>query len=389
MANTTIQVRKSGVTGNVPPSLNFGELALNYADGKLYYKNASGTITYISSGSGANSFATINANSSLILATSNTDTLSIAPGNNITVAANTVSKTIIVGLTNDVTVANSLIVGSGTGGTISGANSISSNTITANSVVGAIPLSVNITAGAGNQNVAVYVTGANTKGGTGYVDFLQANNRSGGANYTNKYFRLDSNGQFQIINSAYTQNIFNLNDSGVLTVPNFSGVTLVPGGGGVITFSDGTTQTTAAGGAAADSLARTVANAAYVAANNASNVAFSAYASANNIGNIANGAFTQANTAQTLAQAAFNKANTGGSTAFSTFIDPSGNTVSATANTSLKFVAGSGIQINVSNTNPTSLAISSLPGQQGLTVDWGFVSDPLYAYYDFGSSMVL
>ena len=316
MANTTIQVRKSGVTGNVPPSLNFGELALNYADGKLYYKNASGTITYISSGSGANSFATINANSSLILATSNTDTLSIAPGNNITVAANTVSKTIIVGLTNDVTVANSLTVGSGSGGNITGANTISANTIIANTV-----------------NVRT---------------------------------------------------------------------TLV--------FSDGTTQTTAAGGAATDLLARTVANA--------------AFASANNIGNIANGAFTQANsaasaassaqstasgaassasTAQTtatnaqtsatnannLAQAAFNKANTGGSTAFSTFIDPSGNTVSATANTSLKFVAGSGIQINVSNTNPTSLAISSLPGQQGLTVDWGFVTDPLYAYYDFGSSMVL
>jgi len=309
MANTTIQVRKSGVTGNVPPSLNFGELALNYADGKLYYKNASGTITYISSGSGANSFATINANSSLILATSNTDTLSIAPGNNITVAANTVSKTIIVGLTNDVTVANSLIVGSGSGGNITGANTISANTVIANTV-----------------NVRT---------------------------------------------------------------------TLV--------FSDGTTQTTAAGGAATDLLARTVANAAFASANNIGNIANGAFTQANTAQSTASGAASSASTAQTtatnaqtsatnannLAQAAFNKANTGGSTAFSTFIDPSGNTVSATANTSLKFVAGSGIQINVSNTNPTSLAISSLPGQQGLTVDWGFVSDPLYAYYDFGSSMVL
>jgi hypothetical protein len=309
MANTTIQVRKSGVTGNVPSSLNFGELALNYADGKLYYKNASGTITYISSGSGANSFATINANSSLILATSNTDTLSIAPGNNITVAANTVSKTIIVGLTNDVTVANSLIVGSGSGGNITGANTISANTVIANTV-----------------NVRT---------------------------------------------------------------------TLV--------FSDGTTQTTAAGGAATDLLARTVANAAFASANNIGNIANGAFTQANTAQSTASGAASSASTAQTtatnaqtsatnannLAQAAFNKANTGGSTAFSTFIDPSGNTVSATANTSLKFVAGSGIQINVSNTNPTSLAISSLPGQQGLTVDWGFVSDPLYAYYDFGSSMVL
>ena len=30
MANTTIQLRKSGVTGNIPATLNYGELALNY-----------------------------------------------------------------------------------------------------------------------------------------------------------------------------------------------------------------------------------------------------------------------------------------------------------------------------------------------------------------------
>jgi hypothetical protein len=135
IANTTIQLRKSGATGNVPSSLNYGELALNYADGKLYYKNASGTITYISSGISANSFATINANSSLILATSNTDTLSIAPGNNITVTANTTSKTISIALANSVTIANSLTIGGGTGGSITGANSISANTFTTNNYI--------------------------------------------------------------------------------------------------------------------------------------------------------------------------------------------------------------------------------------------------------------
>lgn len=100
MANTTIQLRKSGVSGNVPSSLDIGELALNYADGKLYYKNANNVITYIASGgASSDSFATINANSSLILATSPTDTLSIVPGNNITITTDTFTKTITINST--------------------------------------------------------------------------------------------------------------------------------------------------------------------------------------------------------------------------------------------------------------------------------------------------
>jgi len=99
MANTTLQLKKSGATGNVPSSLSYGELALNYADGKLYYKAANGTITYIQSGTSTDSFATINANSSLILATSPTDTLSIRPGNNITISTDTVGKSITINST--------------------------------------------------------------------------------------------------------------------------------------------------------------------------------------------------------------------------------------------------------------------------------------------------
>jgi hypothetical protein len=45
MANTII-LKKSSVTGKVPAvgDLIHGELALNYADGYLYYKNSDGTI---------------------------------------------------------------------------------------------------------------------------------------------------------------------------------------------------------------------------------------------------------------------------------------------------------------------------------------------------------
>ena len=40
----TILVKNSGTTTSVPTSLTHGELALNYADGKLFYKNVSNTI---------------------------------------------------------------------------------------------------------------------------------------------------------------------------------------------------------------------------------------------------------------------------------------------------------------------------------------------------------
>lgn len=118
MANTTIQLRKSGVSGNVPNSLDVGELALNYADGKLYYKNAENVITFISSGATTNSFATINANSSLIFATSNTDTLSFAAGNNITISACTSTKTITI---------NSTATGGGGGANVEIVNDTTSN----------------------------------------------------------------------------------------------------------------------------------------------------------------------------------------------------------------------------------------------------------------------
>ena len=257
IANTTIQLKKSSVSGNVPAALANGELALNYADGRLYYKNASGVITYISSGGGSsNSFATINANSSLILASSPTDILSVVPGNNITIIPNTTSKTFTVGLANNI--------------------------------------SLYYNPSAQQQAAVISVNGANTKGGITYIDFLNANNQSVGATNTNKWFRLDSSGTFQIINSAYTQNIFNLTDAGDLTVPgNFAtGVSAA----NYIQFGDGSKQYTAnAGGGSTDTIARNMANAAFLQANNVNTYAISAYAQANAVNTYAISAYAQAN----------------------------------------------------------------------------------------------
>jgi hypothetical protein len=43
MANTIIRIKSSGVIGNTPATLEPGELAINYADGKIYYGNVTST----------------------------------------------------------------------------------------------------------------------------------------------------------------------------------------------------------------------------------------------------------------------------------------------------------------------------------------------------------
>jgi hypothetical protein len=96
ISNTTIQIKKSGAAGNVPSSLNFGELALNYYDGKLYYKNTTGNISYFYGANNGPSFATANANNNLILASTPNDTLSFLPANGITISACTTTKTITI-----------------------------------------------------------------------------------------------------------------------------------------------------------------------------------------------------------------------------------------------------------------------------------------------------
>jgi len=61
-------------------------------------------------------------------------------------------------------------------------------------------------------------TGGNTKGGTGYLDFLVVNNTSGGATNPYKWLRVNSTGGLEVINSAYTSTVFSLTDSGNVNV---------------------------------------------------------------------------------------------------------------------------------------------------------------------------
>jgi hypothetical protein len=65
---------------------------------------------------------------------------------------------------------------------------------------------------------ALVLSAANTRGGTGYADFLTATNTSGGATNPNKYFRLSNSGSIEVINSAYTGQVMSISDAGFMSV---------------------------------------------------------------------------------------------------------------------------------------------------------------------------
>lgn len=94
MSNTTIQLKKSLTPGSIPSSLEYGELALNAADGILYYKDPGNNIQQITSSASSNSFSTINVGTTLLVATNPNDILSISGNNGITVSGNFVNDTI-------------------------------------------------------------------------------------------------------------------------------------------------------------------------------------------------------------------------------------------------------------------------------------------------------
>lgn len=100
MPNTTIQLKKSSTPSAKPTDLANGELAINFADGKLFYKNTANYIAEFTSG--VNSFGTVNANSTLIVSDTSGDILTLVPGNNITIVGDAINDKITIGLADSV-----------------------------------------------------------------------------------------------------------------------------------------------------------------------------------------------------------------------------------------------------------------------------------------------
>ena len=138
MANTVIQIKKTSVSGNTPDanSLAYGELAINYADGKLFYKDDANVIQSIYL---QNLYETMNVNGTLLIPTSITDILNFQSSNGITLTANSITETIYIDETLSPIInavfdfANTRY--SSNGGTIYGSTTITGN-IVANTEIG-------------------------------------------------------------------------------------------------------------------------------------------------------------------------------------------------------------------------------------------------------------
>jgi hypothetical protein len=114
--------------------------------------------------------------------------------------------------------------------TIANTNTSTSTSTGALTVAGGVGIQGNLNVGSYSNHFIATGSITNTsaltiagnvygRGGIGYLDAITLTNNYIGATNPNKWFRVDSGGTLQIINSAYSTNIFNLTDAGALTVP--------------------------------------------------------------------------------------------------------------------------------------------------------------------------
>ena len=114
---------------------------------------------------------------------------------------------------------NSIVaVGLGNPGTVDHA-------LTANTVVDAVQANITQvgTLTTLSSTGEVVIATANEHGGTGYAGILTATNTTAGATNPNKFLRLNTTGNLQVINSAYNATIMDLDDTGALKATSFTG----------------------------------------------------------------------------------------------------------------------------------------------------------------------
>jgi hypothetical protein len=171
-------------------------------DSIVMYTDQPNQLLYVGGGGayigGTGGFGTVNATrheGSTMTATGNITGGNIRTGGSVSATANVTGGNLL------------------TGGLISATGNITGGNVT---TTGAVYSNFNTN----TANTASFnATGGNTKGGTGYLDFLVAQNTSGGATNPYKWLRVNPTGGLEVINSAYTTNLFNLTDAGALTIP--------------------------------------------------------------------------------------------------------------------------------------------------------------------------
>lgn len=103
MANTTIQLKRTSSSGNIPNKemLSNGEFILNFADGKLFFKNTSNIVVSIGPGGGTvgNNFGTVEANGTNLVAGAGGQILTIKSANGISIVGDAATDSLYINLT--------------------------------------------------------------------------------------------------------------------------------------------------------------------------------------------------------------------------------------------------------------------------------------------------
>ena len=434
MANTVIELRHSRATGNVPTSLANGELAINTYDGKLFYRggvsNTIQTITRFTGPAGLDTEVQFNDSGSLgssgklsfnkttgLLTVDGTVRANIFSddGTDLLVFANSAFNKANSALSNtNLNVSGTLRMmnqGGDEGGELFLDKPVTSTSLaagitidifqnklrffeTGGSVRGVfIDMANGASAGVGTDLlnpasapdavaratasaafnsanlIQTFVTSANAN-----ISLLQTYVTTANANIatilaTNTTQNTNITAAFSQANAAYTRanNSLNANTGGTVTgditatsfittgaFGNITGANTVYANNfvantGFIQFSDGSKQYTAnagSGGGTTDQVARDTANAAFI------------------------------------------KANTGttGANSFGVIYTANNNTYAnaATANAQLNFVGESGVYV-FANSITKTITVAGTPGAQGLTVDYGYVYEPIYYSIDYGT----
>lgn len=310
MANTTtIILKNSGTTGNTPTAANleFGELALNYADGLLFYKAANGAVLNISgsgnaTGNGQAAFDQAN----LAFAQANiANTIAIAAFDTANTKYTQNSSLLQVVDTAEFTTGNVGTIRSNIGGI----NLISNNFVqlqyNPDSFASENETSNSSWVYVDNNGIVIEAQGSSAQY---YSAIVLDKNLSQTAIYSksnsfifsgNSLFFPDGSNQvtaykpivFDIANAAFTQ----ANSANIIASSAFDKA----------------------------NVANVIASAAYNQANSANVIASAAFGKANSANVIASGAYDKANSANIVAAAAFSQANT----AYSSAVLKTGNTM--------------------------------------------------------------
>jgi hypothetical protein len=242
VATTTLQqAYNNSSTPEIVTNSTLGALSIKNGTGNadnvtnlLEGINAAGNTTSVIKADGYISGTTIQTNG-LTANTISATTITANNFNGLSSSATTAVNVNITEFTNAPLDYNITFVGSVSGSSVLGVDSTTltynpsvstfkTPVMSASSTINSGTLTTTTINGSNNQS-AIVISGSNTVGGSGYVDFIKVTNTAAGATNINKTIRVNNTGAIEFINSTYLATTFSILDNGIITISSPASVT--------------------------------------------------------------------------------------------------------------------------------------------------------------------